>query len=236
MKIHGITGLTLLDYPGKMACTIFTGYCNFRCPFCHNATLVLNPASQPLIPEDALFHLLEKRKGRLEGVAITGGEPTLQPDLPDFCQKVKEKGLLIKLDTNGSSPETIRNLIDNSLVDYIAMDIKAAPENYAKATGLESFDISPIFESTDMIMSAGKNKQIDYEFRTTVVNGIHTEADFVKIGRWIKGAKAYFLQGYRDSQDQLMPKGLSTVPVNTMEHYRDILLECIPHTELRGVV
>ena len=236
MKIHGINGLTLLDFPGKMACTIFTGHCNFRCPFCHNATLVLNPDSQPLIPEDSVFELLEKRAGRLEGVAITGGEPTLNRDLPEFCAKIKEKGLLIKLDTNGYNPGMVKELIDKKLVDCIAMDIKAAPENYAAATGLTSFNMDPIFESTDLITDSGAKGLIDYEFRTTVVGGIHTENDFAKIGKWLKGAKAYFLQGYREGNDQIDAHGLSIVPVDTMEHYKEILLPFIPNTQLRGVV
>jgi len=236
MKIHGINGLTLLDFPGKMACTIFTGHCNFRCPFCHNATLVLNPDSQPLIPEDSVFELLEKRAGRLEGVAITGGEPTLNKDLPEFCAKIKEKGLLIKLDTNGYNPGMVKELIDKKLVDCIAMDIKAAPENYAAATGLASFNMDPIFESTDLITDSGAKGLIDYEFRTTVVGGIHTENDFAKIGKWLKGAKAYFLQGYREGNDQIDAHGLSIVPVDTMEYYKEILLPFIPNTQLRGVV
>lgn len=237
MKIHGINGLSLLDYPGRMACTIFTGHCNFRCPFCHNGTLVLNPDSQPLKTEEELFELLKNRAGRLEGIAITGGEPTLNKDLPEFCRKIKNKfNLSIKLDTNGSLPDVVKALVSEKLIDYIAMDIKAAPDNYAAAVGLTSFDMGAIFDSTDFIMEAGAKKLIDYEFRTTVVGGIHTENDFVKIGKWLKGAKAYFLQGYRTSGDQLAPTGLYTVPVPDMEHYREILLPNIPNTGLRGVV
>ena len=259
MKIHGINGLTLLDYPGRMACTVFTGHCNFRCPFCHNATLVLNPDSQPVKSESEVFDLLKNRSGRLEGVAITGGEPTINKDLPEFCKKIKDMGLSVKLDTNGSNPKIVKSLIEEGLVDYIAMDIKAAPDNYANAVGLENFDMSPIFESVDIIMansgkalnphtdsaqkeitggniSTSSGKYIDYEFRTTVVGGIHTEKDFEKIGRWLKGAKAYYLQGYRTSDDQLNPEGLYTVPVKDMEHYREILLPNIPNTQLRGVV
>ena len=177
MKIHGINGLSLLDYPGRMACTIFTGHCNFRCPFCHNGTLVLNPDSQPLKPEEELFDLLKNREGRLEGIAITGGEPTLNKDLPEFCRKIKENfNLSIKLDTNGSLPEVVKALVSEKLVDYIAMDIKAAPDNYAAAVGLPSFDMGVIFDSTDFIMESGSKELIDYEFRTTVVGGIHTES------------------------------------------------------------
>ena len=237
MKIHGINGLSLLDYPGRMACTIFTGHCNFRCPFCHNGTLVLNPDSQPLKTEEELFELLKNRAGRLEGIAITGGEPTLNKDLPEFCRKIKENfNLSIKLDTNGSLPEVVKALVSEKLIDYIAMDIKAAPDNYAAAVGLTSFDMGAIFDSTDFIMENGSKGLIDYEFRTTVVGGIHTENDFIKIGKWLKGAKVYFLQGYRTSEDQLNPVGLSTVPVETMEHYKEILLPNISNTQLRGVV
>lgn len=236
MKIHGISGLSLLDYPGRMACTVFTGHCNFRCPFCHNAGLVLNPNSEPLIPDERVFELLDKRKGRLEGVAITGGEPTLNTDLEEFCAKVKARGLLVKLDTNGTNPSVIKKLVEAGLVDYIAMDIKAAPGNYAKAAGLASFDMEPIFSSVDIIMGYGAEKKTDYKFRTTVVGGIHDETDFEKIGNWIKGAKAYFLQGYRSSGEQIDAEGLYTVPVEIMEHYREILLPNIPDTRLRGVV
>ena len=236
MKIHGINGLSLLDYPGKMACTVFTGHCNFRCPFCHNATLVLNPDSQPLKKDEEVFELLKNRAGRLEGVAITGGEPTLNRDLPDFCKQVKDMGLSVKLDTNGSNPVMVKALINDKLIDYIAMDIKASPENYANAVGLKSFDMSPIFESVDLIMESGLAGSIGYEFRTTVVQGLHTEKDFTQIGKWLKGAKGYFLQGYRSSDDQLNPEGLSAVPLETMEHYREILLPNIPNTQLRGVV
>ena len=236
MKIHGISGLSLLDFPGRMACTVFTGHCNFRCPFCHNAGLVLNPNSEPVVPDEQVFELLDKRKGRLEGVAITGGEPTLNADLEEFCAKVKERGLLVKLDTNGTNPLVIKRLVEAGLVDYIAMDIKAAPGNYAKAAGLASFDMEPVFSSVDIIMGYGAKEKTDYEFRTTVVGGIHEEADFEKIGNWIKGAKAYFLQGYRPSGAQIDADGLYIVPVETMEHYREILLPNIPDTRLRGVV
>ena len=236
MKIHGLNGLTLLDYPGKMACTVFTGHCNFRCPFCHNASLVLNPDSQPVISEDEVFTLLKTRSGRLEGVAITGGEPTLSDDLPVFCEKIKNMGLSVKLDTNGSRPDMIKSLVTAHLIDYIAMDIKASPDNYGKATGLKNFCMDPIFESVDTIMDYSSKGLIDYEFRTTVVEGIHSEKDFLRIGHWLKGAKAYYLQGYKPSDEQLDPTGLSTVPVNIMERYRTLLLPDIPNTFLRGVV
>lgn len=234
MKIHGISGLSLLDYPGHMACTVFTGHCNFRCPFCHNAGLVLNPDSEPLIPEEEIFELLEKRRGKLEGVAITGGEPTLNKDLEEFCGKIKERGFAVKLDTNGSCPDVIKKLCEAGKIDYIAMDIKACPENYAKAAGMQSFDMEPIFESVDYIMKTGEEGKIGYEFRTTVVGGIHTENDFIKIGKWLKGAKAYFLQSYRTTGNRINDTGLYTFDLKTMEHYRSLLLPTIPNTSLRG--
>ncbi len=235
MKIHGLNGLTLLDYPGRIACTLFTGHCNFRCPFCHNATLVFDPDTQPLISEEDFFSFLDKRKGQLEGVAITGGEPTLNADLADFCRKIREKGLLIKLDTNGTNPQLLRRLIDEKLVDCTAMDIKSAPSGYARAVGLPSLEMDKIFESTDMIMKAGEEGKIDYEFRTTVVGGIHTDNDFIQIGKWLRGAKAYYLQGFKNSGDLIAGEGLSTVKPDIMEHYRQLLLPSIPNTRLRGV-
>lgn len=235
MEIHGFNKLTLLDYPGKIACTIFTGSCNFRCPFCHNATLVLNPKAQPLISEEEILTCLKERRDRLEGVAITGGEPTLYPDLPDFIRKIKELGYPVKLDSNGSRPGILRDLINNGLVDHIAMDIKAAPENYGQAVGIKNFSMDEIFESADLLMDNGAIGIIDYEFRTTVVNGIHTEKDFEKIGRWLKGAKAYFLQQFKDSGDLIAPEGLSAPTFEQMNGYREILLPNIPSTQLRGV-
>lgn len=235
MNIHGLNNLTLLDYPGKIACTVFTGHCNFRCPFCHNATLVMNPDAQPLITEEKVFSLLEKREGRLEGVAITGGEPTLCTDLPEFCRKIKERNLLVKLDTNGSNPDMVRRLISERLIDCVAMDIKSSPAHYAKAAGLSGFSMDNIFESTDLLMQAGAEGIIDYEFRTTVVGGIHTENDFVTTGKWLRGAKAYYLQGYRDSGDLLSPEGLYAFTPGEMRHFREILLPFIPNTQLRGI-
>lgn len=235
MEIHGFNKLTLLDYPGKIACTIFTGSCNFRCPFCHNATLVLNPKAQPSISEDEILACLKERRDRLEGVAITGGEPTLYPDLPDFISKIKALGYPVKLDSNGSKPQVLRNLIESGLVDKIAMDIKAAPENYGRAVGISNFSMDEIFESADLLMDSGARGVIDYEFRTTVVEGIHTEKDFEKISRWLKGAKAYFLQQFKDSGDLISPEGLSAPSLEQMNQYKEILLPNIPATQLRGI-
>ena len=230
MQIHGFAKLTLLDYPGRIAATVFTGGCNFRCPFCHNAVLVLDPNAQPLIPEDEVLRELESRKNKLEGICITGGEPTLNRDLPEFIEKVRALGLLVKLDSNGTAPDMIADLIGRELVDYIAMDIKSSPEGYSKAVGLKEMSMDDIFRSVDLIMQSG----IDYEFRTTVVDGIHTADDFKKTGIWIKGAKAYYLQQYKDSGDLIAPRGLASPSKETLEKYREILLPYVPNTSIRG--
>ncbi|MBO4559004.1 MAG: anaerobic ribonucleoside-triphosphate reductase activating protein [Lachnospiraceae bacterium] len=231
MQIHGFAKLTLLDYPGQIAATIFTGGCNFRCPFCHNAILVLNPNAQPRIDENEILKELESRKNKLEGVCITGGEPTLCRDLPEFIAKVREMGFLVKLDSNGTNPDMLEDLIGHRLIDFVAMDIKSSPEGYSKATGLKDMSMDDIFRSTDLLMQSG----IDYEFRTTVVDGIHTADDFKKIGIWLKGAKAYYLQQYKDSGDLIAPEGLSAPSKETLETYRSILLPYIPNTSIRGI-
>lgn len=194
MRIGGFQKMTLIDFPGVIATTVFTVGCSFRCPFCHNPELVIKsqfPALNDL--ENEFFVHLEKRKGRLEGVCITGGEPTIQPDIIEFIKKIKAMGYLVKLDSNGTRPDVLRKVIQEKLVDFIAMDIKSSPRNYSKTVGLKA-DIKRIKLSVEMIMNSG----IPYEFRTTVVPGIHTEKDFVEIGKWIRGAKSYYLQEYRD--------------------------------------
>lgn len=230
MQIHGFSPLTLLDYPDKLACTIFCGNCNFRCPFCHNASLVLNPEVQPEISEDYILEHLKKRDSMLEGICVTGGEPTLYKDLPDFLAKLRETGLHIKLDTNGSNPAMIEYLIRNRLVDFIAMDIKACPDNYINAVGLNEFSMTEIFKAAEILMTSG----IDYEFRTTVVNGIHSETDFIQIGEWLQGAKAYYLQRYKNSGDIIAPENLSAPTLKQMKAYRNLVLPYISNTNLRG--
>ena len=169
MNIYGYQKTTLLDYPGHVAATLFTGGCNFRCPFCHNSNLILNPTSSSLISEDEIFHFLKKRKNILSGICITGGEPTLQTDLAEFIKKLKSLEYKIKLDTNGYHPKILSDLLDQNLLDYIAMDIKSGYSNYSDICGISNFNITPITESISVIENSG----INYEFRTTVVNELH---------------------------------------------------------------
>ena len=199
MQIHGFNKTTLLDYPEHIAATVFTGGCNFRCPFCHNGELVLDPAGQPSIAEEEVLSYLKKRQGILQGVCVTGGEPTLQKDLKEFLRKIKELGYPIKLDTNGYMPGVLWDLLQEHLIDYVAMDIKASRENYARAAGLKNMDLSRIEESIGILKSSG----IPYEFRTTVVKGIHTVGEFEEIGRWIEGCPAYYLQNYQENDNCL---------------------------------
>lgn len=195
IKIGGLQKLTLIDFPDKLACTVFLMGCNFRCPFCYSSELVLPEKikKQMLISEKYFFDFLKERKGTLEGVCVCGGEPTIHEDLPQFCQKIKKLGYLVKLDTNGSSPEMLKKLIDKRLVDYVAMDIKASREKYEKTVGVK-IDLDKIKKSIEII----KNSGIDYEFRTTVVPTIHNKEDISEIAKWIGGSKVkYYLQNFR---------------------------------------
>ena len=178
MNIYGFQTLTLLDYPGVVACTVFLGHCNFRCPFCQNGNLVLHPEREPLIDEETVFSHLEKRKGLLDGVCITGGEPTLESELPDFLGKVREMGYRIKLDTNGYRPEVLKSLAEAGLVDYVAMDIKNSPDRYGETAGLADLDVLRIQESVEFLMRGA----VDYEFRTTVARELLGRAEFERIG------------------------------------------------------
>lgn len=230
MEIHGFNKTTLLDYPGHVAATIFTGGCNFRCPFCHNADLVQNPKSQPMVPEEEVLSHLKKRRGILEGVCITGGEPSLQPDLPDFIRRIRELGYLVKLDTNGYRPQVLRRLLEEGMLDYVAMDVKASPENYEKAAGCSGLDFSRIEESIAIL----KNCKIPYEFRTTVVQGLHTVSEFDAIGRLLEGSRAYYLQAFRESEN-VIQEGFRAFPTEVMEKIREKAGKYIDKVELRGV-
>ena len=231
MIIKGLQKTTLLDFPGKLACTIFTAGCNFRCPFCHNSSLVVRAGEVDEIPLESFLSYISKRKGLLDGVAITGGEPLLNPDIDELMRKIRAEGLLIKLDTNGAYPDRLEALLDEGLVDYIAMDIKNTKEKYALTAGLdESFDISTIERSIDVIMK----KAPDYEFRTTVVRELHTPEDLVAISEWITDAKNYFLQKYVDSGD-ILAEGFSAYSDGEMLDILGKVREKMPHTILRGV-
>lgn len=195
MRLGGLQKLTLIDFPGKIAATVFTVGCSFRCPFCHNPELVLTDQALETgsLGEKDFFSFLESRRGKLEGVCITGGEPTIQKDILEFLEKIKRMGFLVKLDSNGTRPDVLRNAYQKGLVDFVAMDIKSSLENYSKACGI-TFDVERIKLSAELI----KNSKKPYEFRTTVVPGIHTYKDFERIGKWLDGSASYALQPYSD--------------------------------------
>ena len=226
MNIQGYQKLTLLDFPGKVACTLFTGGCNLRCPFCHNASLVLTPHESQNM-EDEVLDYLTRRKGLLDGVCITGGEPLLQPDLIEFMQKIKVLGLAIKLDTNGSMPKKLQAILETGLVDYVAMDIKSSPEGYPQATGCET-EIAAFRESVKLLKECG----IPHEFRTTAVKGIHTAGDFSKISEWI-GDEPYFIQGFVDSGN-LIGEGCGAFSESESQELLENARKHTPAAKLRG--
>lgn len=224
MKISGLQKLTLLDFPEKTACTIFTYGCNFRCPFCHNASLVTG--ENTFLGEQEVFSFLEKRRGVLEGVCITGGEPLLQQGLEEFIERAKGLGYLIKLDTNGSDPDRLRALYKS--LDYVAMDIKNSLGKYNETAGVK-VETEKIKESAALLMGGA----VDYEFRTTVVKELHDIEDFALIGSWLKRARRYFLQGFEDSGD-LICEGLHPWEKSEMEKAARVLKRYIPETQIRG--
>jgi pyruvate formate lyase activating enzyme len=203
MILGGLQKLTLIDYPGYIAATVFTAGCNFRCPFCHNPELVGRGSWEigSGILEKDFFDFLKSRQGKLEGVCITGGEPTIQPDIVEFIRKIKELGYKVKLDTNGARPDILRLLYAKKLLDFVAMDIKSDLENYNRTTN-SKVDLERIKLSVDLIRNSG----VDYEFRTTAVPGLHKEEDFAKIGKWLEGAKKYVLQAFEDKGKILDPR------------------------------
>lgn len=230
MTIHGFNKTTLLDYPEHLAATIFTGGCNFRCPFCHNSDLVLFPEEQPAIPEEEVLSCLDRRRGILQGVCITGGEPALQKDLPEFIKKIKEMGYLVKLDTNGYRPEVLWKLLEQGLLDYVAMDVKASRGRYAAAAGVKNIDLSRIEESIAML----KGAKIPYEFRTTVVKGIHEIEEFDAIGKWLEGGRVYYLQAFRENEN-VMEEGFCAFSEKEMQQMAEIARKYIDKVYLRGV-
>ena len=230
MVICGFQKLTLLDFPGRVAATVFTGGCNLRCPFCHNATLVTDTAETPILATDEVLAYLKRRHGVLDGVCVTGGEPTLQPDLPAFLGELKAMGYAVKLDTNGTNPALLRSLLADGLVDYVAMDIKNCREKYGITAGKIPFDIAPIEQSISLLLRGST----PYEFRTTVVKGIHTQADLVAIGDLIGGAERYVLQGFVDS-GALIGGGFEAFTPEEMKAFLAAVLPRIPTAQLRGI-
>lgn len=229
IKISGIQKLTLLDYPEHTACTLFVPGCNFRCPYCHNSELLAQDVE--FYDEREIFDFLKKRVGVLEGVCITGGEPTIYTDLERFIRDIKSLGYLVKLDTNGYNPERLRKLIENGLLDYIAMDIKNSPERYAETIGLapDRFDIAPVLSSIELI----KNSGIDYEFRTTVCAELFDDGSIAGAAEMIAGAKRYFLQKFV-MRDTVPSRSLNAPTPSAMQDYLEIAKAFVPNTSIRG--
>lgn len=230
MQICGLQKTTLLDYPGYVASTIFLGGCNFRCPFCHNRELALDPASVSSITEQEILFFLESRRGILDGVCITGGEPTLSLGLIPFMQRIKSLGYLIKLDTNGYRPSVIKDMVHMQLLNYIAMDIKSSPAGYHTVTGLDTVDMDLIKKSIQFIMQCG----VPYEFRTTVVQEYHDEAVMTDIGKLIEGANAYYLQSFKDSE-QVQDHSLHACEKDELLYFQKLLTPYVKNVSLRGV-
>ena len=229
MKIHGLQKMTLLDFPGRVACTVFLGGCDFRCPFCHNGEL-LDGSAPAIMADGELLPFLKGRQGLLDGVAITGGEPLLRTDLPDLLRAIRALGFAVKVDTNGNHPEALERLLREGLADYIAMDIKNSPEKYALTVGLDSLDLAPIRQSVGLLMDSG----VPYEFRTTVVDELHTAQDFEAMGQWIAGARAYYLQAFTD-RDSVPFAGLHAPTRENLEKYASIARVYVPYTHVRGI-
>lgn len=229
MKIHGLQKMTLLDYPGKVACTVFLGGCDFRCPFCHNSE-ILDMGAPAEMDDVSVLAFLEKRKGLLDGVAITGGEPLLRSDIFEFLSKIRALGYPVKLDTNGNHPKKLKEIVKAGLVEYVAMDVKNSPVRYAETVGLPSFDMTGIRESIDFLLDGA----VDYEFRTTVVQELHDEQSFEEIGKLIRGAKRYFLQSFTD-RDTVLFAGLHAPSEENLQHYAEIMTQYVESVEIRGV-
>lgn len=229
MDIRGLQKLTLLDFPGKVACTAFLGGCDLRCPYCHNFELVAGPLPARILEED-LFAFLEKRRGLLDGVAVTGGEPCLQPDLPAFLARIRDAGFAVKLDTNGTSPRMLARLLDAGLVDYVAMDVKNSPARYARTCGVRQVDLGAIDESIGLLLRG----DVPFEFRTTLVAGLHGADDIDAIGRWIAGAPRWFLQPFAES-DAVPARGLAAPDAAGLQALLGIAARHVPAAALRGV-
>ncbi len=229
MKIHGLQKMTLLDFPGRVACTVFLGGCDFRCPFCHNFELA-DGSAKPVMEEEELLSFLKKRQGLLDGVAFTGGEPCLHRDLPDLIRRIRELGFAVKLDTNGYHPRLLQALLEEGLIDYAAMDIKNCPEKYALTCGVSEVNMDTVRESIALLMNSG----IDYEFRTTVVEEFHQAEDFHGIGELIRGARHYYLQCFTD-RDSVPFGNLHAPSKEALEAYAEIARQYVSDTSIRGV-
>ena len=229
MNIYGLQKMTLLDFPQHVACTVFLGGCDFRCPFCHNYELACGQAPL-LMDEKELFSFLEKRKGLLDGVAFTGGEPCLHRELPDVMRQIKEMGYAVKLDTNGAHPALLSRILTEGLADYVAMDIKNSPAKYAMTCGMQEVDLLPVRESVSLLMRSGT----DYEFRTTTVAELHELSDFEAIGEWIAGAKRYFLQSFTD-REQVPFDGLHAPSKEALTQYAETVRKTVAEVQIRGV-
>lgn len=230
LKIYGLQKLSLLDYPGHMAATIFTGGCNFRCPFCHNRSLVFLEEAEEEISSADVIDYLEKRKSVLDGVCITGGEPLLQPNIKRFIKNIKSLGLKVKLDTNGTSPSKLKELVKEKLVDYVAMDIKNSKAKYGQTIGVDEFDTSDVEESVAYLLEG----HVDYEFRTTVVKEFHEKKDFEEIGKWLKGAKNYYIQNFEDHGNCIV-QGLNAHDEETLKDFEETIKPYVEKVEIRGM-
>lgn len=233
MIIGGLQKLTLLDFPGYVACTVFTEGCNFRCPFCHNALLVVEEKKEfdDKMSEEDFFEFLDKRKGKLDGVCVSGGEPLVQPDIKNFIRKIKDKGFLVKVDTNGSFPERLKELIEDNLVDFVAMDIKSSPDKYSDLCGLSNPPIEKVRQSVALLFEG----KVKYEFRTTVVEELHEAGDFEEVGNWIAGAPRYFLQKYEETEEVIGDKSKMHEPSQKkLDEIMKVVRKYVPQAKIRG--
>lgn len=228
MRICGLQKLAMVDFPGKLAATVFTGGCNLRCPFCHNAPLVTHLEEAEHFSEEEVLDFLRRRQGLLDGVVLSGGEPLLHDGVGAFLHKVRDLGFAVKLDTNGTNPDMLEALAQEGLLDYAAMDIKNSPDRYAETCGGVDL-LGPVKRSAALLMAGA----VDYEFRTTVCAPLHTPEEMAGIGRWLKGAKRYFLQPFVDS-GELVGSGMKPLTKEEIEALRDSVLPDIPSTQIRG--
>ena len=229
MDFSGWEKMSLVDYDDNLTTTLFTAGCNFRCPFCHNSDLVLRPGEAAKIPWEEIKAYLVKRKGMLDAVCITGGEPTMMPDLLDKMREIKALGYKIKLDSNGTRPDILKKAYEEGIVDYIAMDIKNSPKKYASTIGVENYPLDKIKESVKFLKESG----IAYEFRTTIMSEFHTKEDMKEIGEWIEGANRYFLQLYVDSE-HCISHGFHALSKEEAEELLEAIKPYVPNAMLRS--